>query len=252
MEHMNIRVLLIADLAAKTSDVKAFLERSMNPSFLIHPYDSAQGAMDFLVESKGGVDIILLDVGTIDRENAKKVFQQVHAFVADIPMIILTGATENDLAMLLAKEGTSENITRKTFKANPERLKNEIEFTLSKKDILKERTGISLELQETYAAALEESEESVVRESRYASEQHLPDVEPQPRAGIWLNGGYYVSTPKTASIKNAHEKSARNKKILGPEVSKIIAFELEGKINGIGTTPAMHLMPYKPKDGPKQ
>ena len=257
---MNIRVLLIADRAAKTSNVKDFLQQSTSPSFLIHQYDSPRGAMDFLVESNCGVDIVLLDVGTVDRENAENVFRQVHALVADIPTIILTGATENDLAMLLMKDGASNSITRETFTASPERLKNAIQFTLSRNDILKKRTGMSLTFQETSTAELVQSEESVAMGSKYVHEQYLSNIVTQPRAGIWLNGGYYVSTPKTSNIKSAYEKSAvgsENIQNVGAikyrraHKSKRIAFELQGKMNGVGTPFSMQLMPHKPTGGPK-
>ena len=235
MEHTNIRVLLIAERAAKASSIENFLQQSMSPSFLVHGYDSPCTAMNFLAESNGGVDIILLDVGTVDRENAEKVFQQVHALVANIPIILLTGATENDLAMLLVKREASDGTIRETFMASPERLKIAITFALSRKEILGKHIKMSTELQKIDAAELIEYKES-------------GPAETQPRAGIWLNGGYYVSTSKTANIKSAYKKSS-----LKPEAScKIVAFELQGRINGAGATPSMQLMPHKPTDVPKQ
>ena len=199
MEHQNIRVLLVAGHA---SNIKNFLQQSMNPAFLIHHYDSPQTAVDFLVESRCGTDIILLDVGTVEQEYAKKVFSQVHVLVAHIPMIILTGATEDDMAMLLVKGGVSDNVIRETFVASPEKLKRVIEFSVSRNDVLKKHQAANVaelmksEAKEILAVELKLSEERAATEERYAQEQYLSNAEPQAPKGIWLNGGYYVHVPR--------------------------------------------------------
>jgi len=254
MEHQNIRVLLVAGQA---STIGNFLRQNTSPDFLIHHYDSPQKAVYFLVESKCGTDIILLDVGTVERENAKKVFSQVHFLVAHIPMIILTGATEDDMAMLLVKEDVADNVTRETFRASPEKLKQAIEFTVSRNDILKRPAGRSLRRQL--------SEEKAATEARYVQEQYLSNnVEAQVQKGIWLNGGYYVHTPRNARVKELEFKENYKNKPWGHtdtqesltiellQPRQRMLFKLQGKINGDGTTPSMQLMPYKPTKGPKQ
>ena len=69
--------------------------------------------------------------------------------------------------------------------------------------------------------------------------------------GFWLDGRYYVHSPKTSSLKDEHKKSA-TKLAKAENASPIIkswrkvSFKIQGKINGIGTTPSMQLSPPKP------
>ncbi len=252
MEHPNIRVLLVAGYAEKASDIKNFLQQSAHPAFLVHHYDSPQKAVDFLVESKCGADVILLDLGTVEQENAKRVFEQVHFLVAHIPMIILTGAAEDDMAMLLVQKDISDNVTRETFRASPEKIRQSIsEFAVSRNDILKGH-------KEIMATELKLSEEKAATESRYVHEQFSASADAQVRKGVWLNGGYYVHRPQNpeATELKVNRKSRTwgqtdSQKITPAEPRQPrprVAFKLQGRVNGGGTTPSMQLMPYKPRD----
>jgi hypothetical protein len=130
-----------------------------------------------------------------------------------------------------------------------------IEFTISKNDILGKRIKRSPVLQETSIAALMASEESAAAEHVY--ERPLLGAYTQPRPGIWLNGGYYVSTPRTSGTKVEYDmreagfREATNI-VMEPKINQRMVFKLQGKINGGGTTPSMQLMPRKPTKGPRQ
>jgi DNA-binding NarL/FixJ family response regulator len=180
MESSQIRVLLVAGGAAEPSAIKDFLQQG-SPLFRVQHYDDPQTAMDFLLKNEADIDIILLNLGLVEYQNAEDVFQQIHQVVSNIPVIIFTGTTEQDLAMLLMKEGSTGMITRKTFIASPEKLKETIKLSLSGNEPLRKRI-------ERNPAALAKSAAGL----KELNMKHLADLHQQVLS--WMNGGYSIDS----------------------------------------------------------
>ena len=237
MKHTYIRVLLVDGPPEDHDKIKLFLQQSVSPRFLIHDCGSASEAMDFIFENKADVDIILLGLGPIEHKNAEKAFQHMHGIAPGIPIIIFSGATDHALAMLVMKEGAADNVTREMFTASPERLKDAIECSLSRNEILKkliEREPAALkalqeagatdlkesemiaaaelvESEKTAAAGLKESEKKSATELKDLHVQHSVDLEAHEQILFWMSGGYSVDSSKEDSrnsAKDNHEKCA--------------------------------------------
>lgn len=235
MEYPHIKVLLLSNCSAEVDSVREFLQKSISPNFLVHHCYTPQETINFLLEDKEGVDIVLLDLGLIQSENAEKMFQQIHGIVEDLPVIIFTGASEHDLAMLIVKEGVADNITREIFAAAPESLKNAIESSLSRNNILQKliaRAPAALEAaekiaatslrdaektaarelilsEETAASELKTSEEISALELKEMHVQHKADREYHKQVLSWMSGGYSVtSNTEEDSTENVYEQSA--------------------------------------------
>jgi DNA-binding response OmpR family regulator len=110
MTHRDgLRVLLVEDRPEQARLVQAYLETSGQSSFtLVHAATLSAG----LTRLDGGdVDIILLDLMLPDSEGLET-FRVVHARASGVPIVILSGIDDEEMAVQAVREGAQDYLTK--------------------------------------------------------------------------------------------------------------------------------------------
>jgi DNA-binding NtrC family response regulator len=131
----NIKILLICDNKAYSSDIKLRLESLQNiPCHVWHSM-SVEEALETLNKHKLRADIVILDLGLGCSLEPNDVYNEVNAAAQDIPILVITGKgqQEHDRAVLAMKSGAADSIIRGEFHDLTER----IEFALIRYNIIK-------------------------------------------------------------------------------------------------------------------
>jgi MinD-like ATPase involved in chromosome partitioning or flagellar assembly/CheY-like chemotaxis protein len=109
MEHKLINVLLIEDNPGDTRLIQElFKEAKVVPTRLLCA-DRLSSGLEML--SKGGVDVVLLDLSLHDSKGLDT-FSRVHTHAKELPVIVLTGFDDEDLAMQAVQEGAQDYIAK--------------------------------------------------------------------------------------------------------------------------------------------
>src|SRR2546423_13795633 len=95
MVNTSINILVVEDNAGDFFLVKEYLQESFPLSNVFHA-DTLQSAFSTL--DNNDIDVILLDL-TLPDDSGISTFRHVHAKVEQIPIIVLTGMGDTDLAL---------------------------------------------------------------------------------------------------------------------------------------------------------
>jgi len=112
----KITVLLIEDDADFQRLIKEVLlgngradvEYQVEPSALLNP------ALERL--ARGGVDVIITDLGLPDSPDRNKTFEKLRPFVETIPTIILTGMDDEELAIDMVRQGAQDYLVKSSIR----------------------------------------------------------------------------------------------------------------------------------------
>jgi signal transduction histidine kinase len=124
-EHV-LQVLLVEDNAGDARLLREMLSEERPGSFRLTHLLRMQEAEIHL--AKGGVDIVLLDMGLPD-EHGLDTVRRAHAAAPDVPMIVLTGLDDEALAAEALKEGAQDYLIKGQIenRALPRALRHAIE-----------------------------------------------------------------------------------------------------------------------------
>jgi signal transduction histidine kinase len=124
-EHV-LQVLLVEDNAGDARLLREMLSEEKPGSFrLTHLLRMREAEIHL---AKGGVDIVLLDMGLSD-EHGLDTVRRAHAAAPDVPMIVLTGLDDEALAAEALKEGAQDYLIKGQIenRALPRALRHAIE-----------------------------------------------------------------------------------------------------------------------------
>ncbi|MGB7415233.1 MAG: response regulator, partial [Thermosynechococcaceae cyanobacterium] len=103
---MNTKILLIEDEYEDVALVEAFLrkERRFSPS--LEYCSTLKEGLGVLGQSEG-IDLVLLDLGLSDGQGLDS-FEQVHDAFPEMPLIVLSGNTDETVALQAMKSGAQD------------------------------------------------------------------------------------------------------------------------------------------------
>jgi len=101
----RIRVLLVEDDPGQMAAIKALLERTQGVEFQLKIADRLASALEELII--GGMDIVLLDLSLPD-SSGTDTFVKVRQAAPRIPIIVLTGTDDEQLALDLLRRGAQD------------------------------------------------------------------------------------------------------------------------------------------------
>src|ERR1700761_9094658 len=102
MSTKPLQVLLVEDSAEDALLLRHMFRKEAPGSFQLTHVDRMTDAFQQL--AKGGVDIVLLDLGLPDGHGMDTV-RRAHAAAPDVPVIVLTGLADEALAAEAMKQG---------------------------------------------------------------------------------------------------------------------------------------------------
>ncbi len=109
---MNIKpisVLLIEDNPDDVVLIEISLSLAMKVSYEVKQADRLSKGLEFL--RNGGVDVVLLDLGLPDGQGIST-FEKAHAQAPDVPLIVLTGHDDDDLAIEAVQKGAQDYLVK--------------------------------------------------------------------------------------------------------------------------------------------
>jgi signal transduction histidine kinase len=109
MKEEALHVLLVEDNVDDAELVRAMFRRGRSDNFVLTHMLSMTEAVHRLAE--GGVDIVLLDLGLPDGSGMETV-RRAHAAAPDVPLIVLTGVDDEQLAAQALKEGAQDYLIK--------------------------------------------------------------------------------------------------------------------------------------------
>ena len=109
-----LRVLLIEDDPEYAELVRLWLAPNDNIAFALHWADSLLEGLNTL--SRGGVDVILLDLGLPD-SRGYETFMTAKSYTPTAPIIILSGSDTESLAVRMVQEGAQDYIIKSACSA---------------------------------------------------------------------------------------------------------------------------------------
>ena len=126
MKHRPLQVLVVEDNAGDARLLREMFSKEPPGSFeLTHLLRMSEAVVHL---AKGGVDIILLDMGLPDGHGLDTV-RRAHAVAPGVPVIVLTGLDDEALAAAAMKEGAQDYLIKGQIenRALPRALRHAIE-----------------------------------------------------------------------------------------------------------------------------
>src|SRR5580700_2123535 len=109
MKEKALNILLVEDNAGDARLVREMFSKEKPDSFRLTHLSRMSDAETHL--AKGGVDIVLLDMGLPDAPGIETV-RRAHSVAPDVPIIVLTGLEDEALAAEAMKEGAQEYLIK--------------------------------------------------------------------------------------------------------------------------------------------
>ncbi len=115
LNRQSLTVLLIEDSPDYADLVEDWLsEKKDGISFVLNWTDSLHAGMERL--AKGGIDVILLDLGLPD-SNGTETFRKLKAGASGTPVIVLSSADSQSVALEMIREGAEDYLVKNTCTA---------------------------------------------------------------------------------------------------------------------------------------
>jgi DNA-binding NtrC family response regulator len=133
-ENSVLNVLLIED-----SDTDAFIIQNAisrhHKDALCQRAATLHDGEEILV--KGGVDLVLLDLGLPDTAGAEDTYKQIKKWTDRLPVIIMTNIKDHDLAKVMVHEGAADFLNKDLIAENPMHIQKVIDFAIERHAISK-------------------------------------------------------------------------------------------------------------------
>jgi CheY-like chemotaxis protein len=105
----RLRILVVEDNPADADLIHEMLPQTGPLNFQIESVSRLSGALTRL-ESKG-IDLVLLDLGLPDSQGLQT-FQKLQKAAPDIPVIVLTGTDDQELAVAAVRDGAQDYLVK--------------------------------------------------------------------------------------------------------------------------------------------
>jgi two-component system cell cycle response regulator len=155
-----VRVLLIEDDPDVSALLQEMIKGAKDPTFDLESAQRLSAGLNRLTE--GGIDVVLLDLGLPDSEGIET-FLEVKRKAPTVPVVVLTGLDDQDLAVKAVREGAQDYLVKTDIKGR--RLVQSIRYAVERQrplarlekkvENLRRRTD---ELRKTNRHILEEQE----------------------------------------------------------------------------------------------
>ena len=130
MSHTSVNVLLIENDFQQAELLRKVLAKSKEPQFNLIFHNRLRDGIDRL--SKAEIHLILLDLGMEPESHGFETFERVHTVARDIPIIVLSGNDDEDLAVQTVQSGAQDYLV-KGHDDNPHWLLRSMQYALERK-----------------------------------------------------------------------------------------------------------------------
>jgi Flp pilus assembly CpaE family ATPase len=127
MEHKLINVLLIEDNPGDTRLIRELFKEAKGVPTSLLCADRLSSGLEVL--SKGGVDVVLLDLSLPDSKGLDT-FSRVHTHAKELPVIVLSGFDDEELAMKAVRDGAQDYMAKGSV--NSQSLMRSVRFAVER------------------------------------------------------------------------------------------------------------------------
>ena len=146
MTKKNCTVLLIEDNPADTQLIMEILREEPEHAMEILHADTLERGLKAL--AGGGIDVVLLDL-TLPDSSGHNTFVMLHEHVSTIPVIVLTGMDDKEMAIRIVQEGAQDYLVKSLVDYTM--LARSIRYSIERKRTLLEKDLLIGQLRETLA-----------------------------------------------------------------------------------------------------
>jgi DNA-binding NtrC family response regulator len=129
-------ILLVEDSDDDAFLVGRIIEKQLDGQFRISRKATMREAEAFLQERAGNVSLILLDLGLPDTKDGRDSFERMKKYALQIPIVILTGMNDHELALSFVREGAEDFVNKSLLHDKPELLRDVLAFAACRHQLL--------------------------------------------------------------------------------------------------------------------
>lgn len=137
-EGMRHIILMVEDSDDDALIIRKKLEEHVREPFSLARHETLREACLFIDEQRDEIRLVLLDLGLPDTDGMEDTFARMREHCAGIPVVVLTGADDHDLAVKLVGGGAENFINKDMVIDRPELLRDAVDFAVSRHNLMAE------------------------------------------------------------------------------------------------------------------
>lgn len=111
----QITILLVEDSPTEATMVDIWLDEGLATPYVLHPATTLAGGFELLEEHE--IDLIVLDLNLPDSAGLET-FRKMNARAKGIPIVIMSGEADEEIAITAVREGAQEYVVKGTLNDN--------------------------------------------------------------------------------------------------------------------------------------
>jgi len=139
-EKRPLNILLLEDSRVDAHILKIMLKNHVLCQCNVEHALNMQEA-EAILKSEIDIDIILLDLGLPDTKDALDTYERIKSIPRKIPVVVLTGESNQDLASYLVDNGVEDFINKCAAKKNPGQIWSAIDFAMRRYERMIKKQG---------------------------------------------------------------------------------------------------------------
>jgi len=145
MQTAALHILLIDDIKTDIEEITNQLGQTIASQFSLTHFSDMRESVECIKSNHPEINVIVLDLGLLSDCSPQEIFSVVKNVAKQIPIIVITGKEEHDLAIFVMNAGAADNMTRGNFSNAHGKLGDAIEFSLVRSRILKDSRKLTTE-----------------------------------------------------------------------------------------------------------
>lgn len=129
-------ILLVEDSPEDADLVRRAVDKHLPGQFSITHKKNIKDAEAHIKSHKDDVSVILLDLGLPDTKSGRDTFEHMKEYAPKIPIVVLTGMEDHELALALVREGAEDFVNKGLIHEKPELLRNALEFASCRHELI--------------------------------------------------------------------------------------------------------------------
>jgi len=156
-------ILLVEDSPDDAFLVSRTIEKNLPGRFQVKHKSTMADAESHIKANKDRISLVLLDLGLPDTRDGRDSFNRMKSYASEIPIVILTGLDDHDLALALVREGAEDFVNKGLIREKPQMLRDILEFAACRHQLLDD-----------------------------ANKKHAQSIKDKDEVISWMNGGYSI------------------------------------------------------------
>lgn len=136
MPQEPIRILLIDDIRTDINEITEQLGETISFPFDLMHFSDMRDSVTCIQDNTPAIDLIVLDLGLLSHATPKEIFSIIKRAAKAIPIIVITGKEDHELAVFVMNAGAADNMLRGNTRNTYGKLGDAIEFSLARCKIL--------------------------------------------------------------------------------------------------------------------